>query len=336
MLPGRRQRGIEGGGDQHLDHRLARPAHARAHRDRRAPGSRQAGPDDDARAVVILQVLAGPAREVGSSDSATFMRKTPGAGFDPDKAPARAPDRRACRAAGRGTTASAEHWPRRRAPVISSPDCRRTPAAPAVLRDQGGDRCIGADVGHPLLRPPATIACVIAPMPPMAWPHTPVLPFTSPKRGAAARRPCPALKGTGIGADDAVEGQGALHDLALEPLGKKVRRALGEEIDKQALVVERKASSRRPSLPPAISSRMPPPALGGRFRARSRRSDAARPAPHRRQAAARHPPGKRGHGALAACRGRAASADSVAHPPARSWPPAARRSSGHARRDRGP
>jgi hypothetical protein len=34
----------------------------------------------------------------------------------------------------------------------------------------------------PRLAADFAIACVIAPIPPMAWPHVPFLPFTSPKQ----------------------------------------------------------------------------------------------------------------------------------------------------------
>jgi hypothetical protein len=43
----------------------------------------------------------------------------------------------------------------------------------------------------------------------------------------------------GIGADDGVEGERALHHLALEPTHEKIGRALGEEIEQQTLVGER-------------------------------------------------------------------------------------------------
>jgi hypothetical protein len=37
-------------------------------------------------------------------------------------------------------------------------------------------------ISAPLVAADFAIACVIAPMPPIAWPHTPFLPFTSPKQ----------------------------------------------------------------------------------------------------------------------------------------------------------
>ena len=58
---------------------------------------------------------------------------------------------------------------------------RDTPQRPTAFDHQGADRRIRADDGAARLGRPA-IACVIAPMPPIAWPHTPGLPLTSPKQ----------------------------------------------------------------------------------------------------------------------------------------------------------
>ena len=64
---------------------------------------------------------------------------------------------------------------------ISSPDVSLIPAALPSLTSK---RSTGALVliSTPRLRATASIAALIAPMPPIAWPHTPLFPFTSPKQ----------------------------------------------------------------------------------------------------------------------------------------------------------
>ena len=49
--------------------------------------------------------------------------------------------------------------------------------------------------------------------------------------------------GAGVGPDDAVEGERAFHHLVLEPLRQEIRRALGEQVEQQPLVVQREADA---------------------------------------------------------------------------------------------
>ena len=60
-----------------------------------------------------------------------------------------------------------------------SPLSRMTPAArsPSTITSRTP---ASVSISTPRPRAARAIACVIAPMPPMAWPHTPFLPFTSP------------------------------------------------------------------------------------------------------------------------------------------------------------
>ena len=82
------------------------------------------------------------------------------------------------------------------------------------------------------------IACVIAPMPPIAWPQTPFLPFTSPKAMVQQHIGRARGIGAGVGSDDAVEAEDRLDRIALEPLVEEVARRAGEDLDAIALPLE--------------------------------------------------------------------------------------------------
>ena len=94
------------------------------------------------------------------------------------------------------------------------------------------------------------IACVMAPMPPMAWPQAPALAvhlaeaMVQQHIGRARRRR------RRVGADDAVEGEGGLDDVALEPAVEKIGGAVREEVEQRALVVERRAEHAPPERRP--------------------------------------------------------------------------------------
>ena len=159
----------------------------------------------------------------------------------------------------------------------------------AVLDDQRRDRGVRADDGAARLgrarhglRDGAHAADGVAPHPGFAV-HL-AEGVVQQHVGGAGR------EGAGVGADDAVEGQRALHHLALEPLRQVVRRALGEEVEQQPLVVEREAdeaaAEARASdqLEDAAAGVGRPPAARGRAGTRPHA-----PAPRRRPAAAPHP-----------------------------------------------
>ena len=93
----------------------------------------------------------------------------------------------------------------------AAPTSMRTPCAPAAL----------------------AIACVIAPMPPMAWPHTPRLPFTSPKHvmqqhvGGARR-----VRARQI-ADDRIEAEHGLDRIGLEPAVEHLAGRFAEQLERR-------------------------------------------------------------------------------------------------------
>ncbi len=88
------------------------------------------------------------------------------------------------------------------------------------------------------------MACVMAPMPPRRMaPDTGFAvhlaeAVVQQHVGRAGRR------GRREGADDAVESEGGLDRLVLEPLGQEVRRAFGEQVDDEALILERQLQKR--------------------------------------------------------------------------------------------
>ena len=174
------QRGVERRGNQHLHHRLARPA----------VGARiEIGPlqvverrsDDDARAVMVLLLLARPADEVRQLRQRHVHAERARAGLDTREAAVQVAARWHLRAPGRGTAIWVRRWPPRRAPRCA----RRTAAArrsPCRLRRSGRRPPALVRMRAPRASAARAIACVMAPMPPSAWPHTPDLPFTSPKQ----------------------------------------------------------------------------------------------------------------------------------------------------------
>ena len=178
----------------------------------------------------------------GSSDSATFMRKVP----EPDLIPVKrrcssgsmVPSGTRSRNSSLGPTLAATA----RA-SIRSPDCRRTPVVLAAFDDQAGDRGIGADAHaarlggarHGLgdgahaahrMTPYAGLAVHLAEA--MVQQHV----------GGAGR------VRAGVRADDTVEGEGALHHVALEPEPQVVGGTLGEQVEQQPLVLERQSEQR--------------------------------------------------------------------------------------------
>ena len=74
MAAGRRQAVVEGGRDQHFDDGLAAPA-GQAGIAESAVHVAKARRDDDAGRVVVGGIVAGRTEKLGSSDSATFIRK---------------------------------------------------------------------------------------------------------------------------------------------------------------------------------------------------------------------------------------------------------------------
>ena len=68
------------------------------------------------------------------------------------------------------------------------------------------------------------MAWVIAPMPPIAWPQTPFLPFTSPKQVMQQHIGRAGRVGARIIADDAVKAKDGLDRLAFEPVVQDNRR----------------------------------------------------------------------------------------------------------------
>ena len=124
--------------------------------------------------------LPGRHKKSGSSDSATFMRKVP----EPDLRPLK-------RAASSGSTAPSGTRSRNSSfggtlaatvrAAMRSPDASRTPATlpSSMMRPAtGASRRMPA----PRVCAASAMALVMAPMPPTAWPHTPLLPLTSPKQ----------------------------------------------------------------------------------------------------------------------------------------------------------
>ena len=64
--------------------------------------------------------------------------------------------------------------------VTSAPDSSRTPTAAPPSTSTRATGASSVDLDARLPRRPRAMAWVIAPMPPMAWPQAPFLPFTSP------------------------------------------------------------------------------------------------------------------------------------------------------------
>ena len=77
-------------------------------------------------------------------------------------------------------------------------------------------------------------------------------------------------------ADDAVEGEGAFDDVALEPAVEEIGGAAREEVEQRALLIDAEARHAPSQHAARISSATPPPALGGVVSTRSRSTSAAR------------------------------------------------------------
>ncbi len=117
--------------------------------------------------------------KLGNCDSATFMRKVP--------EPALNERMRRRKSAGSSDGAIMRSYssfgptlPMTVSPITSSPLSSLAPSArpPATITcATGASRLICTPMPCTIF----AIACVIAPMPPTAWPQAPFLPFTSPK-----------------------------------------------------------------------------------------------------------------------------------------------------------
>ena len=243
---------------------------------------------DDAGGVVVASSRPGRAVKLGSSDSATFMRKVPEPHFQRCMRSRKSARQRRRRGTSRSNSSlridvgrrprargsrvpSVQHDAARRGPSRRSP---RAPPAPV-------------SISTPCSRAAFAIAWVIAPMPPMAWPQTPFLPFTSPKHMVQQHIGRARRIGAGIVADDGVEAEHRLDRIALEPAVEIVAGRLGEQVEQRALALHVEPRSRLPtSAQPCSSSRQrrassrprpdwAAPAARGRAARRRRRSSSS-------------------------------------------------------------
>ena len=232
--------------------------------------------------------LPGRQRKSGSSDRATFMRKVP----EPDL-------RLLKRAASSGSTAPSGTRSRNSSfggtlaatvrAAMRSPDASRTPAIlpSSMMRPATG--ASQADAGAARLRRvrhgPGDGAHAADGMAPHAALAVDLAEAVVQQHVGRARR-----MRAGVGADDAVEGERALEHVALEPLIEEVGCALGEEIEQQALVGERKTHE-PPAEARAADQLEDAAADVGRCLEGERAQEATRRARARRRrpAAARHP-----------------------------------------------
>ena len=169
-------------GIEHLHDRRARPA-VRARIEIGALQVVERRPDDDA-ASRDGPAPALPGRQVksGSSQSATFMRNVPEPDLDADEARASSGSTASAGTRSRNSSFGGDvGGDRARRDVLARREhdarapCRRSSAA---ARTRASVRIVRAARS----RRSAPCACVMAPMPPSAWPQTPRLPFTSPKQ----------------------------------------------------------------------------------------------------------------------------------------------------------
>ena len=125
------------------------------------------------------RALPGRQEKSGSSESATFMRNVP----EPERQFEIRRRNSASSAAGSTSRVKSSFGFRfettifrahRLAASVTTPTAR--PFSTITSRTAASVR-----ISTPRASQQRAIACVIAPMPPIAWPHTPVLPFTSPK-----------------------------------------------------------------------------------------------------------------------------------------------------------
>ncbi len=229
MRAARRQRVVERGRDQHLDDRLAAPAELRAHRYKRDPCSRALGARMMPAVWWSAHVCPGSAVKLGSSESATFMRKVPepqrhpcmrrrNAGSRASAAIIRGIEKLGIDVGGHCGGADRRAHPRapRRLPGRLSTMTSRTGASvsistpwlAAALRHGLGDRTHAAD-GVP---PGALLAVHLA-------------------EGVVQQHIAGAGRvGAGVIADDGVEAEPGLHQLALEPAVEIVAGRFREQV----------------------------------------------------------------------------------------------------------
>ena len=193
---------------------------------------------------MVLQLLARPAPEIRQLGQRDVHAEGAGAGLEAREAPMEigvdgALGHEVAEQQLRG------HVGRHRARGDALAGGEANAARPAAFDDQRGDRRLGADDGTARLRGPrhrladgAHAADRVAPHARLAVDLAEAVMQQHVGRAGRER--------AGIGTDDAVEGERALHDLALEPLREKIGRALGEEVEQQALVGERQAEEPPP------------------------------------------------------------------------------------------
>ena len=177
---GRRERIIDDRRNQHLDDRRRRPAR-RLRVEVRALHVAERRRDHDAARVVRLPRPCPAARRSRAARTArrscgTFPSRTCTRRCARGSPPADARARRARSNSSFGLTLATT---RARAIDFAALelDARRAPAFDDHARGPAASvRSVTPRAAHSF-----AIACVIAPMPPLAWPHWPRLPFTSPK-----------------------------------------------------------------------------------------------------------------------------------------------------------
>ena len=226
----------------------------------------------------------------------------------------------------RETAASARHWRQRPWPgcvrPIPVPRRRRVPSSTSTCRTGAAVRIsaprASAESCH-RLRDGAHAADGMAPHPALAVHLAEAM--MQQHIGRAGRR-----RGR-EGADDAIERQRPLDDVALEPAVEEIGGAFGEEVEPARACGRGGARSTAARSGPNAPSRQcrrrhwvafPIPASA------TRRLPG--PVRHHRPAAARHPRPRRPQPHAAGWRAHRASAESAMHRPARSSPPDARRS----------